>query len=51
MPLAALWLGISLVAAVMLDIGLLLFFLPYTYIYHWAYDSVRASVTRSRCEF
>ena len=40
-PLAAWWLGIHLVAAVLLDLGLLLFFLPYTYVYHWAYDTLR----------
>jgi len=28
--------------ALLLDIGVLLFFLPYTYLYHWAYDGVRA---------
>ncbi|MGF6095913.1 multidrug/biocide efflux PACE transporter [Pseudomonas sp. 18175] len=41
-PLIAAWLNISLVQAFMLDIGVLLFFLPYTYVYHWGYDVVRA---------
>ena len=40
-PLAAWWLSISLVAAFFLDIGLILFFLPYTLGYNWAYDSLR----------
>jgi hypothetical protein len=32
------------VAGVLLDIGVLLFFLPYTYVYHWVYDVVRERV-------
>lgn len=40
-PLIAAWLNISLVQAFMLDIGVLLFFLPYTYVYHWGYDVLR----------
>jgi len=40
-PLAAWWLSISLLAAFFLDIGLILFFLPYTLGYNWAYDSLR----------
>lgn len=40
-PLAAWWLSISLVAAFFLDIGLILFFLPYTLGYNWVYDSLR----------
>ena len=27
--------------AFILDIGVLLFFLPYTYVYHWVYDVLR----------
>lgn len=45
-PLAAWWLDIHLVAAVLLDIGLLLFFLPYTYAYHWAYDTMRVALLK-----
>ena len=45
-PLVAGWLNISLLQAFMLDIGVLLFFLPYTYVYHWAYDVIRERVTR-----
>jgi len=41
-PLVAWWLYLSLLTALLLDIGVLLFFLPYTYLYHWAYDGVRA---------
>jgi uncharacterized membrane protein len=40
-PLIAWWLDISLWQAFVLDIGVLLFFLPYTYVYHWVYDVVR----------
>jgi len=40
-PLAAWWLGISLWEALVLDIGLLLFFLPYTYAYNLVYDRLR----------
>ena len=40
-PLVAWWLEISLWQAFLLDIGVLLFFLPYTYLYHWGYDVMR----------
>ncbi|TFF06116.1 multidrug/biocide efflux PACE transporter [Pseudomonas sp. BCA14] len=43
-PLIAAWLKISLMQAFMLDIGVLLFFLPYTYVYHWGYDVIREKV-------
>ncbi|PRA25033.1 multidrug/biocide efflux PACE transporter [Pseudomonas poae] len=43
-PLIAMWLNISLLQAFMLDIGVLLFFLPYTYVYHWGYDVLREKV-------
>ncbi|WP_085656016.1 multidrug/biocide efflux PACE transporter [Pseudomonas sp. B11(2017)] len=50
-PLIAWWLSMSLWQAFLLDIGVLLFFLPYTYVYHWAYDVVRERlVLRSACE-
>lgn len=49
-PLAAWWLDISLVRAFVLDIGLLLFFLPYTMLYNWAYDVVRAGIIRKRLD-
>jgi uncharacterized membrane protein len=40
-PLAAVWLGIGLWEAFMLDIGLLMFFLPYTVVFNAAYDWLR----------
>lgn len=43
-PLAAWWLGISLWTAFLLDIGIVLFFLPYTFFYNLAYDSLRVRV-------
>ena len=43
-PLIAAWLKISLMQAFWLDIGVLLFFLPYTYVYHWGYDVLRDKV-------
>ncbi|ROM52545.1 hypothetical protein BK648_08355 [Pseudomonas poae] len=43
-PLIAAWLNISLMQALMLDIGVLLFFLPYTYVYHWGYDVIREKI-------
>ncbi|EJM65994.1 multidrug/biocide efflux PACE transporter [Pseudomonas sp. GM55] len=47
-PLIAWWLNINLWQAFVLDIGVLLFFLPYTYIYHWAYDVVRERMVMTR---
>ncbi|WLG49607.1 multidrug/biocide efflux PACE transporter [Pseudomonas sp. FP1742] len=50
-PLIAWWLKISLWQAFLLDIGVLLFFLPYTYVYHWGYDVVRERLlVRRACE-
>ena len=43
-PLIAWWLNVSLLQAFVMDIGVLLFFLPYTYVYHWSYDVVRARI-------
>ena len=40
-PLAAVWLGISLWRALVLDAGLLLFFLPYTLAFNLLYDMLR----------
>ena len=40
-PLAAVWLDITLWRALVLDAGLLLFFLPYTLVFNWAYDALR----------
>ncbi|MEB0047861.1 MULTISPECIES: multidrug/biocide efflux PACE transporter [unclassified Pseudomonas] len=47
-PLIAWWLKVSLWQAFLLDIGVLLFFLPYTYVYHWVYDVLRAKVMMRR---
>jgi uncharacterized membrane protein len=47
-PLVAWWLNIGLLQALILDIGVLLFFLPYTYLYHWGYDVVRERVVLRR---
>jgi len=47
-PLIAWWLEISLLQALLLDIGVLLFFLPYTYLYHWAYDVLRGKWLQTR---
>ena len=47
-PLIAWWLNVSLLQALILDIGVLLFFLPYTYVYHWAYDVVRERMLLAR---
>ncbi|AXW64546.1 hypothetical protein CJO94_23370 (plasmid) [Ralstonia solanacearum] len=41
-PLGAWWLGVSLLEALMLDIGIMLFFLPYTFVFNLAYDRLRA---------
>ncbi len=41
-PLAAWWLQIGLLEALILDIGLLAFFLFYTFVYNLCYDLLRA---------
>ncbi|MDP1568133.1 MAG: multidrug/biocide efflux PACE transporter [Polaromonas sp.] len=43
-PLAAWWLGIGLWEAFVLDIGIVLFFLPYTFAFNWSYDHLRAII-------
>lgn len=43
-PLAAWWLDIGLWEAFVLDIAIVLFFLPYTFGFNWAYDHIRARV-------
>lgn len=45
-PLAAWWLSISLLEAFVLDIGLLLLFLPYTLLFNLAYDHLRERLMR-----
>lgn len=37
-PTVAWWLGVSMIDALLLDFGFLLFFLPYTFAYNWAFD-------------
>lgn len=39
-PMFAAWLGISWWEAFVLDLGLLVFFLVYTYVFNWAFDTV-----------
>ncbi|KZE32806.1 hypothetical protein AVW16_10495 [Crenobacter luteus] len=41
-PLVAWWLGVSWWEALLFDIGILLFFLPYTMAFNWGYDVLRA---------
>lgn len=41
-PVMAWWLSISLVEAFVLDVGLLLMFVPYTMAFNWSYDKLRA---------
>lgn len=43
-PLAAWWLNIGLWEAFVLDIGIALFFLPYSFAFNWTYDHMRAIV-------
>jgi len=47
-PMAAWWLEIGLVEAFLLDVGLVLFFLPYTLIYNWCYDKIRETLLKRR---
>ncbi|MFC3682171.1 PACE efflux transporter [Hydrogenophaga luteola] len=39
-PLFAWWFGISLQHALVLEVGLALFFLLYTFVFNWAFDKV-----------
>lgn len=43
-PLAAWWLNIGLWEAFVLDIGIALFFPPYSFAFNWTYDHMRAIV-------
>lgn len=47
-PLAAWWLDISLVKAFFLDIGIALFFLPYTFFFNLGWDQVRSLLVARR---
>lgn len=46
-PLTAWWLSIGLVEASLLDIGLILFFPPYTMAFDWSYDVLHARLVES----
>ena len=39
-PTIAWWLNISLWDALVMDLGLVLFFLVYTFVFNWAFDSI-----------
>ena len=39
-PFFAWWLGVSLWQALLMDLGLLVFFLVYTYVFTWVFDRV-----------
>lgn len=43
-PLIAWWLEVGLLQALLLDIGLILLFLPYTLLFNWLYDLARPRV-------
>ena len=47
-PLVAWWLDMSLLDALILDIGLLLFFLPYTFLFNLGYDKLREAMLKRR---
>lgn len=46
-PVVAWWLQVSYWQALWLDIGVLLFFLPYTWLFNWLYDHTRARRARA----
>lgn len=39
-PLIAWWLGVSLWQAFLMDLGLVVFFLVYTFVFNWGFDAV-----------
>jgi uncharacterized membrane protein len=47
-PAAVLWLQITIYQALLLDISVILFFLPYTIIFNWAYDGIRYKITSNK---
>ncbi|WP_046791869.1 PACE efflux transporter [Tatumella morbirosei] len=47
-PLTAVMLSISPASALMLDIGFLMFYLPYTYLFNWCWDKLPAAINRLR---
>lgn len=46
-PMIAFFLKVSFVEAFMIEIGFLIFFLFYTYIYNWCYDKIRKNIISS----
>jgi uncharacterized membrane protein len=46
-PLSAWWLQMTFVEALLMDLGLLLVFLPYTFCFYWVYDMLRQRLTRA----
>jgi uncharacterized membrane protein len=46
-PLSAWWLQMTFVQALLMDIGLLLVFLPYTFCFYWAYDMLRQRLVKA----
>jgi uncharacterized membrane protein len=45
-PFAAWWLGITLWQALLLDIGLVLFYLPYGFFFNLGYDKIRERIVQ-----
>ncbi len=45
-PFIAWWIDASLIRAFVIDIGLILFFLPYSFLFNLAYDHLRARIIR-----
>lgn len=46
--IAAFVLGISMLQAFLLELGIILFFLPYTMLYNWVYDILRERIVERR---
>jgi len=46
-PLSAWWLQMTIVEALLMDLGLLLVFLPYTFCFYWAYDMLRQRLVKA----
>ena len=46
-PLSAWWLQMTFVEALLMDLGLLLVFLPYTFCFYWAYDMLRQRLVKA----
>jgi len=46
-PLSAWWLQMTFAQALLIDLGLLLVFLPYTFCFYWAYDMLRQRLVKA----